>query len=511
MSDRRRRREERRAQRQPGIHQPPWRRLVRPYRPVEVLDEDQVEAIHDASMRILEDHGIEFQSREAVRILKEAGAIVEPATGLVRMGREMVVELVAKAPAELDLVARNPARNIRIGGNHVCFTPVASPPFCSDLGRGRRPGSYEDLCELLKLAQSLNVLHLTGNPPVEPVDLPAETRHLDTYYAFITLTDRIWHARAIGRERIEDAVNMLAIARGVEVEQLTREPGLLTVINVNSPRRVDGELLAGLMAMVRHGQPVTVTPFTLAGAMSPVTLAGALAQQNAEALAVIAFAQLVRPGAPVIYGGFTSNVDMRTGSPAFGTPEYVKCALAGGQLARRYRLPYRSSNVNASNAPDAQATWESAMSIWAAVMGGASLVYHGAGWLEGGLVASYEKMVIDAEMLGKMAAILEPIAVDGDSLALDAHAEVAPGGHFFGAAHTLARFETAFHTPLLADWSNHGAWVEAGSKDATTRAHELWQRLLAAYEQPAIEPAVDEALRDYVARRKREMARKLSA
>ena len=236
--------------------------------------------------------------------------------------------------------------------------------------------------------------------------------------------------------------------------------------------------------------------------MAPATLAGALALQNAEALGVIAFAQLVREGAPVLYGGFTSNVDMKSGAPAFGTPEYVRAAMAGGQLARRYNLPYRSSNACAADAVDAQAAYESEMSIWGAVMGGAHLLKHGAGWMEGGLVASFEKLVVDAEMLQMMAEFLQPIVVDEDTLGLSAIAEVGPGGHFFGAAHTLARYETAFYAPILSDWRNFENWRLAGAKDTAQRANEIWKQLLAEYQQPPLDPAIDEALRDFVAMRK---------
>jgi trimethylamine--corrinoid protein Co-methyltransferase len=264
----------------------------------------------------------------------------------------------------------------------------------------------------------------------------------------------------------------------------------------------------GLIEMAEWGQPVVVTPFTLAGAMTPVTLAGALAQQNAEALFMVALAQIVRPGAPVVYGGFTSNVDMRSGSPAFGTPEFVKAAIATGQLARRYRLPHRSSNVTGSAVVDAQAAYESEMSIWASVLGGASLLYQAAGWLEGGLTASFEKLILDAELLQQIAEVLRPFPVDEASLglAVEAIAEVGPGGHFFGAAHTLERFETAFYRPMLSDWRTFEAWHEDGARTATERAHRIWTQLLAEYEPPPLAPGVGEALDAFVARRKREIA-----
>ncbi|MBS38310.1 MAG: hypothetical protein CMO26_20605 [Thiotrichales bacterium] len=279
-------------------------------------------------------------------------------------------------------------------------------------------------------------------------------------------------------------------------------------MNVNSPRRFDEAMCEGLMALANLGQANCVTPFTLCGAMSPITVAGALAQQNAEALAGIALAQAVRPGAPVIYGGFTSNVDMKTGSPAFGTPEYTQACLAGGQLARRYGLPYRSSNTNASNAVDAQATYESAMSIWGSVLGHCNVLHHAAGWLEGGLTASFEKAIIDAEMLQMMAAFLQPLVVDDQTLAVDAIGSVEPGGHFFGAEHTLDRYQDAFYKPLISDWRNFETWSEDGADDATSRASRVCKTLLQNYEPPTLDADVNIALEAFVARRRSEIAGK---
>ncbi|MFQ5785859.1 MAG: trimethylamine methyltransferase family protein [Alphaproteobacteria bacterium] len=503
------RRSRRRAPRgsgRPG--QLPWREIVNPYSPIEVLSADQVETIHLASLRILEEIGMEILGDAALDVLVKAGADVDRETRRVRFDRSLIEESVARAPAEFTLHARNPAHNITLGGNHINFCPVGSPPHCSDLDRGRRAGTYADYCDLLRLAQSLNVMHFIGGYPVEPTDLPVPTRHLDCHYAFITLTDRVWHAYAIGRQRCADGIDMVCLARGVSRDELAREPGLVTVVNTNSPLRLDGPMSDGLMEMARAGQAVVLTPFTLAGAMAPTTLAGALAQQNAEALAGITLVQIVNPGAPVVYGGFTSNVDMKTGAPAFGTPEYSRAALAGGQLARRYRLPYRSSNANAANVVDAQAAYESGMSLWAAVMGHANMILHGAGWLEGGLTASFEKMIIDAEMLQMMAEFLRPIEVNDKTLGLDAIAGVGPGGHFFGAAHTLERYETAFYAPLVSDWRNFETWEEAGSLTATERANAIWKQMLADYEPPPLDPAIEEALRDFITRRKREKGAK---
>ncbi len=487
-----------------GIAQQPWRPPRNPRPPVEVLDAGQLERIHDASMRVLEEIGVAFLLPEALDLLDAAGAEVDRASQVVRFDRGLVAEALASAPSRFTLHARNPAHHLTVGGDHVNFATVGSAPNVSDLERGRRPGNFADYCDLLRLGQSLNAVHLFTGYPVEPVDLPPETRHLDCIRAFITLTDKCYHGYALGRARIRDALELARLARGVDRERFAREPTLFSVINSSSPLRIDAPMLEGVIELARQGQVVVLTPFTLAGAMAPATLAGALAQQNAEALAGIAFTQIVRPGAPVVYGGFTSNVDMRSGSPAFGTPEYAQAALAGGQLARRYGLPYRSSNANASNAVDAQAAYESQMSLWPALLGHANLVMHGAGWMEGGLTASFEKMVIDAEMLQMMIAFLEPFAVDDDALAVDAIAEVGHGGHFFGAAHTLTRYAHAFNAPLVSDWSNFERWQEAGSLDAAQRAHRIWRTLVAEHEPPPIDEDAALAVDEYVERRKRE-------
>ncbi|MBS3651066.1 trimethylamine methyltransferase family protein [Pseudaminobacter sp. 19-2017] len=477
-----------------------WSLCRNPFPPLEVVDEGGLERIEATALRILEELGLEFQNARALQILAANGAEVDFETQMVRFDRALVKELVGKAPSQFTLHARNPERDIVIGGNSIVFAPVAGPPNCSDLDRGRRPGTSQDLIDLIKLHHTLNMVHTAGGT-VEPQDLPVESRHLDFCYNLSTLSDRVWGARAIGRTRIEDALDILAIVRGTDRDGLAERPGLFSVINVNSPRRVDAELLNGLMAMSEANQAVIVTPFTLAGAMSPVTIAGALAQQTAEALAVIAFTQMVRPGAPVIFGGFTSNVDMKSGAPAFGTPEYANAVLVGGQLARRWKLPYRTSNVTSSNAVDAQAVMESSMSLWAAVLAHGNFIYHSTGWLEGGLTTSFEKVIVDADMIGGIRAWLNPLDLSDDALAFDAIAATPPGGHFFGADHTLARFKTAFHPPLLADLRPHDTWRLDGGKTATERANERWKTQLASYEQPALEPDRKEALDAFVARR----------
>ncbi|MEM7124230.1 MAG: trimethylamine methyltransferase family protein [Pseudomonadota bacterium] len=501
-----RRSESRRGRRPSGpkVTQLPWRRLENPYQPVEILSADHIEAIHQTSLRVLEELGVEFLSETALEKLKAAGADVDMASQLVKFDRGLIMELVAKAPSEFTLTPRNPERHVHFGGKHINFNSVGGPPNASDLDGGRRPGNFHDFQNFIRLMQSLNALHLCGGVPVAPIDLDAETRHLDCVFAILTLSDKVWHATGLGRQRVTDALDMLSIARGMTRDEIAAEPGIFTTINVNSPRRIDGPMLDGLMEAVENGQAVSLTPFTLSGAMSPATIPGALVQQNAEALAGIAFAQVVTPGARCLYGGFTSNVDMKSGAPAFGTPEYTQACMVGGQLARRYNLPYRSSNTNASNAVDAQATYESEMSIWGAVMGHANLLHHGAGWLEGGLTASFEKAVLDAEMLQMMSEFLQPMEIDDGSLAFDAIAEVQPGGHYFGAAHTLERYATAFYDPMVSDWRNFETWEETGSKDATERANAIYKDLLDAFEPPPLDPAIADELVAFVTRRKKE-------
>jgi trimethylamine--corrinoid protein Co-methyltransferase len=487
-----------------GLQQLPWRVPESPYRPLEVLTPEQVEKISDTAFSILEEVGMDFLHPEALDIWAKAGATVTPGSQRVRLDRGLLREALASAPAQFTLHARNPAHDLPIGGRHIAFGSVASAPNASDLDGGRRPGSYRDYQNLLRLSQAFNVVHFVAGYPVEPVDLHPATRHLDCLRDCLTLTDKVFHAYSLGRTRILDALELVRLGHGLTDAELKEAPRLFTIVNTSSPLRLDGPMIEGVVEMARHSQVIAITPFTLSGAMSPATLAGALAQQHAEAMAGLALAQLVNPGTPVVYGGFTSNVDMKSGAPAFGTPEYTRAAIAGGQLARHLGLPYRSSNANAANCVDVQAAYESQMSLWGAVMGQSNFIMHGAGWLEGGLCASFEKFVLDVEMLQMMSEVLTPLEVSEDSLGLDAIREVGPGGHFFGAAHTLARYETAFYSPLLSDWRNFETWEEAGSETATQRANRLYKSVLADFTPPPLDPAIREALDDFVARRTRE-------
>jgi trimethylamine--corrinoid protein Co-methyltransferase len=488
-----------------GVPQLPWRTIRNPYRPVEILSADEVETLHRASLRILAEIGVEVLGDRAIDLLAGAGATVDRETRRVRLDPAHVEELVSKAPSTFRLHARNPAKSLTFGDRHVVFSAVGGPAFVTDIDRGRRPGNHADFLEYVRVIGALDIVHQEGGGPLEPTDLPVATRHLDIYRALAFNLDKTWQCLGFGAAVVHDALEIASLARGIDHDAVEAEPSLMTIINTNSPLRLDGPMSEGLIEMAKHGQPVVATPFTLAGAMSPATLAGAVAQQNAEALFMVALAQVARPGAPMVYGGFTSNVDMRTGSPAFGTPEFVKAAFATGQMARRYGLPWRSSNATASNVVDAQAAYESQMAIWGAIMGGVSLLYQGAGWLEGGLTASFEKLILDAEMLQMMAEVLVPFRVDDAEIGLEAMAEVGPGGHHFATAHTLERYETAFYRPILSDWRNYETWSDDGARTATERANRVWKQLLAEYEPPPLDEGVAEAIDDYVERRRREI------
>ncbi len=472
---------------------------------MEVLTAEQLEAVHLTSLRILEELGMEVMSDRARALLAAAGADVDPATLTVRLDRGLVEKALTTAPASFVLEPRNPARRIVMGGNRINFGLVAGPPNVHDCERGRRPGNFRDYCDFIRLAQYFNAIHLLGNQVCAPIEMPANSRHLDTYRANLVYSDRIFHCSAIGAGRALDAIRMVAIARGLDLEEIAQSPSLITIISVNSPRRFDEAMCDGLIALALHGQAVVITPFTLMGAMAPVTLAAALAQQNAEALFGVVLAQAVRPGAPVMYGAFTSNVDMRSGAPAFGTPENAKANIAGGQLARRYRLPYRTSNASASNAADAQGAYETQMSLWGAILGHGNLIYHAAGWQEGGLTASFEKLVLDVEMLQMMIEFLKPIAVDEAELGFDAIKGVPTGGHFFGEPHTMERYEHAFYRPLVSNWQNYENWQIAGGKDATQRATDIWKAALKEYVEPPMDPAIRAELDAYVDRRRAEI------
>jgi trimethylamine--corrinoid protein Co-methyltransferase len=493
------RRGRRTAPAQLPISQLPWAQPRMTLEPSRILSEDQLEAIHLKSLRVLEEIGMDVLLPEARDILAGAGAAVSGER--VRIGREIVAQALKTPPAEFTFHARNPQRNIRIGGKWIAFGPVGGPPNCFDLDRGRRPGTMADNGNFLRLSQFFNCVHTSGDGSVDALDVAAPIRHLHVMRAKMRLSDKVPFVYATGRDRLLDSLEIVRLARGIGHGQMEREPSAYTVINTNSPLKLDTPMAMGIIEIARHNQIVVVTPFTLLGAMAPVTLAGALVEQNAEVLACLALSQLTRPGAPFVYGSFTSNVDMRSGAPAFGTPEYMQACIIGGQLARRYGLPYRTSSTNAANSLDAQAAYETVFSLWGAIMGGGNLIVHAAGWMEGGLVASFEKFALDADLLQMVTRFLQPVTIDDDTMALDAMLEVGPGGHFFGAQHTLQRYATAFYQPLISDWRNNGQWLEAGSPQAPQKANALWKQALAEYREPPLDPANLEAIDAFVSRR----------
>jgi trimethylamine---corrinoid protein Co-methyltransferase len=500
-----RRRDRGRAPRSTGPSLAPLPRLANRWPPLEILSVEQLERILAAAFRILEEAGLEIRSSAAREVFRREGALVDEETQMVRLGRDLVEAKLTLVPERFVLHARNAERHLHVGDNVVNFGPVTGAPNITDLEGGRRYGDLEAFRNILKVTHALGILHWQGGIVVEPVDVPVAIRHLAAYQAHIECSDIVWAARGLGGVQAEDAIAMSAIEHGCSIEDLAARPTLMTVTNVNSPRRVDEEILDNIMIMARHGQCVVITPFTLMGAMAPVTLAGALVQQSAEAMCIIALCQMLRPGTPCVMGGFTSNVDMRTGSPAFGTPEYVNAVLGTAQIGRRLKIPVRTSAVNASPVVDAQSTYETAFSLQAAILSHSHLVNHAAGWLEGGLSASMEKIIVDAEMLRGWAELFKTVNFNDDDLAVDAIKGVAAGGHFFGAAHTLARYEHAFYRPLLSDWSNFENWSEAGARNATQRATGIWKKLLAEYVAPPLDPAVKEAIDAYVARRTLEL------
>jgi len=485
-----------------AIRQLPWTDVINIDHPTEPLPPEGVDAIHNGAMRVLEEIGIEFLHPDAVAILRDAGCIVDGEN--VRMGRDLVMEMVGKAPSEFTLTPRNPDRKITIGGRHMVFGNISSPPNCSDIERGRRTGNRADYREFLKLLQYFNCIHFAGGYPVEPLDIHPSVRHLDCLFDKLTLTDKVAHAYALGPERIEDVMEMVRIAGGLSHAEFDATPRMYTNINSTSPLKHDWPMLDGAMRLARRGQPTIVTPFTLAGAMAPVTMVGAVTQSIAEALAAIVLLQIIRPGIGVGIGTFTSNVDMKTGAPAFGTPDYVRATQMTGQLARFYGLPLRASNTCAANTPDNQATWESMMSMWAAVTSGTNMVYHAAGWLEGGLCASFEKFVMDCEVLQQFIAYMTPMTTGPEDVAVEAIREVGPGGHFFGIQHTQDRYETAFYAPFLSDWSNYENWEERGAVTTVERANRVGKAILAEYEEPPMDDAIREELEAFVEKRKAE-------
>jgi trimethylamine---corrinoid protein Co-methyltransferase len=477
-----------------------YRRLRNPFAPQRVFSDDAVASMHENALRVLETLGIKVLLPEARALYARAGALVDEDTEMVRIGRDIIAASLESCPRAFEGLAGDPGRAVEFAAGSLIFIGGSSCPNVSDLDRGRRPGSLADFVDLIKLSQHFDVLQMLGNH-TEPQDVPVHLRHYAMMRAQLTLSDKMPIVMARGTAQVEDSFEMIRLARGRSQEEFRRSTYTYTVINSNSPRVLDRSMAQGIIDFARYGQLVIMTPFCLAGAMAPITIAGALTLQHAEALAGIALAQLAARGAPLLYGSFLSNVDMKSGSPAFGTPTHLQATLGAGQLARHIGLPWRAGAGTAANVVDAQAALETQFSLWATVLAGATVCLHAAGWMEGGLTHSYEKCVADVEMLQMLAELCVPPESDEDALGYAAIGSVPPGGHFFAAAHTMARYRTAFYEPLIGDWSNFGTWTERGSLTATDRAHAKWKQVLAEFAAPPTAAACAEALDQLIARR----------
>ncbi len=473
----------------------------------EILSADSVAVLERGWRRIVSEIGIQFAKPEAVELFAKAGQQVDG--DVVKLDPDFVLEQVAKAPREFDVQARNPANNVHIGGDHMAFGAVYGCPFVR-AGDVRRDATMQDFRQLASLAQAYPELDSAGGIICEPNDTPLDSRHLDMTYALQTLTDKIYMGNVVSGPNAADTIKMSEILFGglggkgrASIEQT---PATISLINCNSPLRWDDRMLDAQFEYCAAGQPVVLTPFLLMGAMSPVTIPAALAQQLAEALSGIALAQLIRPGTPVIFGSFLSNIDMQSGSPSFGTPESATGLLCTGQLARHYGLPFRTGGgLNSSQTPDAQAAYEALMTLLPTFLAGTNFVMHAAGWLEGGLVSCYEKFIIDIELLRELRAEFTPLEITEESLAFGAHEEIGHGGHFLGAEHTMERFRDCFQRPWLSSTSNFERWLKQGAKDTAARAGEIWRKKLAEFEPPPLDDAIRAELDDYVTRRRREL------
>lgn len=469
----------------------------------EPLSEEALALIEANAEQVLEETGIEFrEDEEALALWKDAGADITESR--VRIPRGLCRSLLADAPRVFRQHARNPARSVDIGGNNTVFAPVYGPPFVRDLEGGRRYATIEDFRNFIKLAYLAPHMHHSGGTICEPTDIPVNKRHLDMVYAHMRYSDMPFMGSVTHPKRAEDTVAMARLLFGEKF--VSENCVLVSLINANSPLVFDATMLGALKVYARAGQGTIIAPFILAGAMSAVTIIGTLTQILAEALAGMAFAQLCRKGAPVIFGAFASSISMQTGAPTFGTPEPALTLYGGAQLARRIGVPFRGGgSLAGSKIPDAQAAYESAQTILPTVLAGTNFVLHSAGWLEGGLVSSYEKFVMDIDQLGMMASMCAGIDLSANGQAMDAIREVGPGSHFLGAAHTLANFETAFYRSSVADNASYEQWLAEGESRAEDRASRLCKEMLASYEPPAMDEGIDESLRSFMAEKKASM------
>jgi trimethylamine--corrinoid protein Co-methyltransferase len=468
----------------------------------EILSADAIGVLDRGWRRIVSEIGIQFAKPEAVELFAKAGQRVDGE--VVYLDPEFVLEQVAKAPREFDVQARNPAHNVHIGGDHMVFSAVYGCPFVRE-GDVRREATLNDFHQLCSLSQSYDELDSAGGVICEPNDAPLDSRHLDMIYALQTLTDKIYMGNVVSGPNAADTIAMTSILFGGR-SVIERTPATISLINCNSPLRWDDRMLDAQFEYCAAAQPVVLTPFLLMGAMSPVTIPAALTQQLAEALSGIALAQLIRPGCPVIFGSFLSNIDMQSGSPSFGTPESALGLLCTGQLARHYGLPFRTGGgLNSSQTPDAQSAYEALMTLLPTFLAGTNFVMHAAGWLEGGLVSCYEKFIIDIELLRELRVEFTPLEIDEASLAFGAHSEVGHGGHFLGAEHTMERFRDCFQRPMLSSTANFERWLKLGGKDTAARAGDIWRAKLESFEPPPLDDAIRAELDDFVTRRRREL------
>jgi trimethylamine---corrinoid protein Co-methyltransferase len=468
----------------------------------EILSPDAVAVLDRGWRRIVSEIGVQFAKPEAVELFAKAGQKVDGE--VVYLDPDFVLEQIAKAPREFDIQARNPANTVHIGGNHMVFGAVYGSPFVRQ-GDVRRDATLEDFRNLASLSQAFPELDSAGGVICEPNDAPLDSRHLDMIYTLATLTDKIYMGNVVSGPNAADTIAMTSILFGGR-DAIERTPAVVSLINCNSPLRWDDRMLDAQFEYCAAGQPVVLTPFLLMGAMSPVSIPAALVQQLAEALSGIALAQLIRPGCPVIFGSFLSNIDMQSGSPSFGTPESALGLLCTGQLARHFGLPFRTGGgLNSSQVPDAQAAYESLMTMLPTFLAGTNFVMHTAGWLEGGLVSCYEKFIIDIEILRQLQVEFTPLEITEESLAFGAHEEVGHGGHFLGAAHTLERFRDCFYRPILSSTSNFERWLRQGGKDTAARATDIWKARLESFTPPPLDDSIRAELDDYVTRRRREL------
>jgi trimethylamine---corrinoid protein Co-methyltransferase len=492
------------------IVQASWGQATNWFPSVDSIAAEEVELIHTSALEILEELGIRCLVPEAQNYFAAAGAIVDRSSGLIKVGREIVEAGLSTVPSRFQLKPRNSQKAVILEQGRFATAAVMGSPNCTDLVRGRRSGSMNDFNELLQLTQFFNSVHMNGWP-VEPLDIEVRYRHLDAALAMLTVTDKVPYVACQSKQRIEDVITLCAIARDESIEEFSRTPGVFSIINTNTPLQYDIPMTVGIIEMAKYRQPVLITPFIMAGASTPATVAGAMTLNTAEVLFGLALGQLVNPGTPAVFGCAAMNIDMKTGAPAMGFPDMHRCTLIGGQLATRYRIPMRSSNFCSANIPDFISGVESTASVFAALMAGANLIMHAAGWMENGLCTSYEKFVLDCEIMQMAAHVLEHANISRDTISLEEIGSVGAGGHFFGTDRTIATFESAFYRPLISSTQNYGSWLEAGGKSAAERATLVWQEALRLYELPRIEPDREEALKAFVSRRRAEGGAPLDA